>query len=76
MKPDMAQFKENQELRQRIGELTEQVQALQMMLQTAPPVQRKYITRPCTTPGCENMALFDPLTDGPALCIECRLEIP
>jgi len=59
-----------------IERLKEQVQALQMMLQTAPPVQRKYITRPCTTPGCENMALFDPLTDGPALCIECRLEIP
>jgi len=59
-----------------IERLREQVRALQMMLQTAPPVQRKYITRPCMTPGCENMALFDPLTNSPALCIECRLEIP
>jgi len=70
----MEVWNENQELRQRIGELTEQVKALQMMLQTAPPVQRKYITRPCATKGCENMALFDPLTNSPALCIDCRHE--
>jgi hypothetical protein len=57
-------------LGQERNDLAEQVEALQTMLTAAPPVQRQYITRPCTE--CGGSALFDPLTSGPAYCTKHR----
>ena len=70
MNNDVQLWLENQNLRKQIAELNEQVEALQAMLQAAPPLQRHYITRPCSE--CGELALFDPLTTGPALCIDHR----